>query len=80
MKINLTTSAVIVSLFLSLPTAVNACVGSIGPGGPCSIGPGGGLSIGPGGGLSIGPGGGRSIGPGNRWIDVPGGGRWKLGK
>ena len=98
--------------FVAIPTASNACVGSIGPGGPCSIGPGGGLSIGPGGGLSIGPGGGlsigpggglsigpgggrsigpgggesigpgggRSIGPGNRWIDVPGGGRWKLGQ
>jgi hypothetical protein len=52
---------------------------SIGPGGGLSIGPGGGKSIGPGGGESIGPGGGRSIGPDNRWIDVPNGGRWKLG-
>ena len=73
MKINLTTLVVIVSLFGTLPTVLNAgCVGSIAPGGPCSIGPGGGLSIGPGGGQSIGPGGGLSIGPG--------GGRWKLGQ
>jgi len=51
------------------------CIGSIGPGGPCSIGPGGGLSIGPGGGLSIGPGGGLSIGPGGGLSIGPGGGQ-----
>ena len=32
------------------------CIGSTGPGGPCSTGPGGGLSTGPGGGCSTGPG------------------------
>ena len=62
-----------------VPTSRNRpCVGSIGPGGPCSIGPGGGQSIGPGGGYSIGPGGGQSIGPGggrsltpNPWRQIP---------
>jgi len=53
----------------------SGCIGSIGPGGPCSIGPGGGLSIGPGGGLSIGPGGGLSIGPGGGLSIGPGGGQ-----
>jgi hypothetical protein len=50
------------------------CVGSIGPGGPCSIGPGGGLSTGPGGGRSFGPGGGLSTGPGGGQSFGPGGG------
>ena len=94
---NIKLCTLITAFFIvTIPNISNSCVGSIGPGGPCSIGPGGGLSIGPGGGLSIGPGGGLSIGPGggesigpgggrsigpdNRWITVPGGGRWKLGQ
>ena len=48
------------------------CVGSTGPGGPCSTGPGGGLSTGPGGGLSTGPGGGLSTGPGGGCSTGPG--------
>ena len=55
-------------------SAFAACVGSTGPGGPCSTGPGGGLSTGPGGGLSTGPGGGRSTGPGGGLSTGPGGG------
>jgi hypothetical protein len=50
------------------------CLGSAGPGGPCSTGPGGGLSAGPGGGLSAGPGGGLSAGPGGGLSHGPGGG------
>ena len=61
------------SLILS-SSAVFACDGYTGPGGPCSTGPGGGLSTGPGGGLSTGPGGGLSTGPGGGLSTGPGGG------
>ena len=69
----------IFSLIFSSADGFARCIGSTGPGGPCSTGPGGGLSTGPGGGLSTGPGGGLSTGPGgglstgpgNRWRRVP---------
>ena len=77
MKIYITVFTLLSLLFFS-GNAFARCIGSTGPGGPCSTGPGGGLSTGPGGGLSTGPGGGLSTGPGNRWITVPGGGKWKL--
>jgi hypothetical protein len=50
------------------------CLGSSGPGGPCSAGPGGGLNAGPGGGLSYGPGGGLSYGPNGGLSYGPNGG------
>jgi hypothetical protein len=70
---------VVSSLMFVSASAFAACIGSTGPGGPCSTGPGGGLSTGPGGGLSTGPGGGLSTGPGgglstgpgNTWRRVP---------
>ena len=70
----------IFSLLLSSANAFADCVGSTGPGGPCSTGPGGGLSTGPGGGLSTGPGGGLSTGPGGGCYTGPGRNNDKLNR